>query len=339
MSYDLQRTNGSTQVILDEGFIDNSTSLTFVGKNFVGYGSYQNTNFLRLLENFANTNSPPGPIPGQVWFDSNSDTLRLKVYDGANWNQIPSVTYGTSASNQKPGDLWVDTTNSVLKVRTASGYLSVGPFTSAGSADSLTTARTINGVSFNGTSNITITASTTYSLAAGSYISGSSFDGSTARAWSVDTGNPQIATGQKVVARDSGGNIWYNIGNGTASSSRYADLAEKYLADQEYPIGTVIAIGGEREVTACSQGDLAIGVVSGNPGYMMNSELEGGTYIALRGRVPVKVVGPVHRKQRLIAADNGRAVAIARFGPSPEAFAIALEDSDGTKDTIEAIIL
>lgn len=337
MSYDLQRTNGSTQVILDDGFIDNSTSLTFVGKNFVGYGSYQNTNFLKLLENFANTNSPPSPIPGQTWFDSNSDTLRLKVYDGANWNQIPSVTYGTSASNQKPGDLWVDTTNAVLKVKTASGYLSVGPFTSAGSADSLTTARSINGVNFDGTSDITITASTTYSLAAGNYISGSSFNGSTAGSWSVDTGNPQVATAQKVVARDSAGDIWYTVGHGVASSAKYADLAEKYLADKEYPIGTVIAVGGEKEVTACSQGDLAIGVVSGNPGYMMNSDLEGGTYIALKGRVPVKVIGTVCKKQKLIATNDGRAMAIN--SNSPEVFAVALEDSDGTKDTIEAIIL
>ena len=334
MSYDLQRTNGSTQVILDEGFIDNSTSLTFVGKNFVGYGSYQNTNFLKLLENFANTSSPPSPIPGQIWFDSNAATLRLKFYDGAGWNQIPSVTYGTSATNQKPGDLWVDTTNNILKIKTAGGYLSVGPFTSAGSADSLTTARNINGVSFNGTADITVTASTTFSLAAGSYISGSSFNGSTARSWSVDTGNPQVATGLKVVARDSAGDIWYTVGHGTASSAKYADLAEKYLADKEYTVGTVMSVGGEKEVTACTWGDRAIGVISGNPGYMMNSELEGGTYIALKGRVPVKVSGAIHKKQGLVAGDNGRAI-----GGSHNVFAIALEDSDGTKDTIEAIIL
>jgi hypothetical protein len=70
---------------------------------------------------------------------------------------------------------------------------------------------------------------------------------------------------------------------------------------------------------------------------MMNSDLEGGTYIALKGRVPVKITGTVCKKQGLIAADDGRAMAVV--GHSSEMFAIALEDSDGTKDTIEAIIL
>jgi len=60
-------------------------------------------------------------------------------------------------------------------------------------------------------------------------------------------------------------------------------LAEKYLADAEYEIGTVMVVGGEKEVTASTAfGQRAIGVVSGSPAYMMNSELEGGTYVALK---------------------------------------------------------
>jgi hypothetical protein len=81
---------------------------------------------------------------------------------------------------------------------------------------------------------------------------------------------------------------------------------------------------------------------------MMNEGLEGGTYIALKGRVPVKVVGPVRKGDKLIAADNGCAgVAHAilknlpvRAGNFPDTFAIALEnnDDDGVK-LVEAIIL
>jgi hypothetical protein len=91
---------------------------------------------------------------------------------------------------------------------------------------------------------------------------------------------------------------------GTSTSAYYADLAEKYLADQEYEVGTVLSVGGEQEVTASSFGDLAIGVVSANPAYIMNDELVGGTKVALKGRVPVKVSGSIKKGQRLVAASN-----------------------------------
>jgi hypothetical protein len=124
---------------------------------------------------------------------------------------------------------------------------------------------------------------------------------------------------------------------GTATSAQYADLAEKYLADQEYEAGTVVTVGGSAEVTASTQGDLAIGVVSTNPAYMMNSELVGGTYIALKGRVPVKVTGPVQKGQRLVAGNNGTAQAAT---DKSDVFAIALE-TNSNEDTklVECVIL
>jgi hypothetical protein len=71
---------------------------------------------------------------------------------------------------------------------------------------------------------------------------------------------------------------------------------------------------------------------------MMNSELEGGTYIALKGRVPVKVFGPVTKGDRLIADNNGCAIALKSV--HPETFAVALESSDGTDvNIIEALVL
>ena len=125
---------------------------------------------------------------------------------------------------------------------------------------------------------------------------------------------------------------------GEASTARYADLAEKYLPDADYEVGTVVTVGGEKEITACKYGDRAIGVVSANPAYMMNSELEGGIYVALKGRVPVRVVGAVAKGQRLIASNNGCAV-----GAVPHAndvFAIALETNNDTSEKIvEAIVL
>jgi hypothetical protein len=149
------------------------------------------------------------------------------------------------------------------------------------------------------------------------------------------------------------GNLFANIGSstnwfrtifgqsfvGTSSTAQYADLAEMYLADSDYGAGTVVVVGGDAEVTACAQHgqDNVIGVVSTDPAYKMNSGLAGGTYIALKGRVPVKVFGPIQKGQRLsTSAEPGH----AEYAAGAYSFAIALEtnNNSGAK-TIEAIIL
>lgn len=147
-----------------------------------------------------------------------------------------------------------------------------------------------------------------------------------------------LNTPSTIVARDAAADIFVNIVHGTATSANYADLAEKYLADKEYEVGTVLMVGGEKEVTACKWGSRVAGVVSANPAYLMNSELEGGTAIALRGRVPVKVIGRVKKGEELIASDNGYAVMAVPH--ANRVFAVALETSDdeGPK-LIEALIL
>ena len=126
--------------------------------------------------------------------------------------------------------------------------------------------------------------------------------------------------------------------SGTATSARYADLGEKYLADGDYPVGTVMAVGGSAEVTAASHDNAhsVLGVVSDKPAYLMNSELEGGTTVALKGRVPVNVVGPVKKGDRL-APSNEAGLAIVNNSRDAWSFAIALEDSDN--GVVEAVIL
>lgn len=145
-------------------------------------------------------------------------------------------------------------------------------------------------------------------------------------------------TAWSIAARDGAGNLAANLFDGTATAARYADLAEKYLADQTYEVGTVVVVGGEKEVTASSANQRAIGVVSANPAFMMNSELEGGTYIALKGRVPVKVVGPVKKGDQLVSYDNG--TAIKQTDTASIVFAVALESCDfNGLNIIEAVIL
>ena len=145
------------------------------------------------------------------------------------------------------------------------------------------------------------------------------------------------ATANSIAARDSAGDLYAALFQGTATAARYADLAEKYLADEEYETGTVVSVGGAKEITASKTGDRPIGVISENPAFMMNKDLEGGVYVALKGRVPVKVLGPVRKGDRLVARSTGFA---SVDNNSHMSFAIALEDSDSIEvKIIESVVL
>lgn len=341
MTYNLLKSDGTLLVNLEDGQLDTTnSSLSLVGKNIVNYGLYQNENFVKLLENFSSNTPPTAPLAGQIWFDKTASILKLKVYNGTEWLTVPVITVSsTQNTNPGVGDLFFDTDNNQLFVYNGSSNVLVG---GAGVvtefALKLQNPRKINGVNFDGSQNITITATTANKLTRGNYLVSNyiDYDGSVADTWTVDVGNIQVATPNKVVARNSSGDIWFNVGNGTASKAKYADLAEKYLTDKVYEPGTVVIVGGTAEVQACYEGSLPIGVISTNPGYMMNSELDGGTYVALKGRVPVKVHGKVSKNDFLIAGPDGHACATSQMQPG--IFAVALTDSNDT-NCVEAVIL
>lgn len=118
-----------------------------------------------------------------------------------------------------------------------------------------------------------------------------------------------------IVARDNSGNFSANIMTGTATQARYADLAERYEADNAYEPGTVVIFGGEKEITVTEElADFRVaGVVSTNPAYEMNvsPETEGFLPVALRGKVPVKVVGRVKKGDVLVTSGVvGHAVSV-----------------------------
>jgi hypothetical protein len=599
MAYQVDKFNGQFFVSVEDGTIDTSSDLRFVGKNYAGYGEVQNENFLHLMENFANTTAPPKQVTGQIWFDSANK--KLKFYDGVKWKLAGGAEVSpTAPSGLTTGDFWWDNTAKQLYAYTGTEFTLVGPesspelgastviaavvkgtvATSIGPHTILqifaddkvigiysktaftldntqnpiedftvikkgfTLAKSQSGVSTDdyvlwGTANnanrlggfsadeyiktgdsafpgevafsdpgftvgdgndlrvrvengdevvienrlgnditfkITVTESTderqvmvirstgvvpgddnVYTLGTSllrwSNVHATTFTGNvvgnltgnstgvhtgnvlasdntviingitkqigytganlvgtltgsvtgssasatnssklndlnpsvavaapgiatipvrdtagniyanqfigtveksdktfidasnttTDPAWSGSTLSTQyrtaklLATPYSIAARDASANITANIFNGTATAARYADLAEKYLADQECETGTVVMIGGNAEVTPCKAGSRAIGVVSANPAYMMNSELEGGIYIALKGRVPVKVIGSVKKGDRLTAGNNGCAVAVDEC---KDVFAVALQSSndEGVK-VIEALVL
>jgi len=93
--------------------------------------------------------------------------------------------------------------------------------------------------------------------------------------------------------------------SGTATEAQYADLAEKYESDQNYQPGTVVVFGGEKEITVTNiENDYKVaGVISTDPAFMMNKDAEG-QYVALRGRVPCKVIGPVKKGDILVTSER-----------------------------------
>jgi len=123
-----------------------------------------------------------------------------------------------------------------------------------------------------------------------------------------------------IAITNGGANGVGNIGSSTgyfntvfakATSAQYADLAEKYTADADYAPGTVVEFGGAAEVTLSVEPDSTriAGVISTKPSYIMNATLTSAhvATVALQGRVPCKVIGPVSKGDMMVAAGNGYA--------------------------------
>jgi hypothetical protein len=112
MAYTINRTNGLNSITIPDGQINTSTSVTLVGKNYPNYGAILDQNFLRMLENFANTSAPSSPIAGQLWWDSANKTLKVNL-DGTpgNWKNVGSTTAQAlkPTGNNNVGDLWWET--------------------------------------------------------------------------------------------------------------------------------------------------------------------------------------------------------------------------------------
>lgn len=501
MAYIVNNYNGNQLVVVEDGTLDQTTDLKFVGKNYSGYGEAQNENFLHLLEHFSNTTPPTRAITGQVWYDSG--TAKLKFYTGGAWkNAGGAEVAATEPAGLNEGDLWYSTVSNQLFAKNSSGeFILVGPqsagdgttqmrsitvvdslsanksiiialindtpifiissneftlnatqpanvpdltgftlirkgitlvntnsttgvTTGAGtsgqpviwgtSSDSLklggqdastfltsTTANftstatfvdsgltvgnsadlaitvvsgtvgsivnnvgdkivfgaTRSGVGASNIASIRNTSSTetgifpevtsTYNIGSTSLkwsnVYADNFQGTATKATTLDVGGTgrtasTTATANTIAARDSSGNLSAVIFNGTATKARYADLAEKYTTDKEYPVGTVMAIAGaniDAEARAAKSSDLAIGVISEKPAYLMNADLSNGQAIALAGRVPVRVKEPVSKGQAVYAYDDGVATTTA----TRALVGIALEtNTDPGEKLVECIL-
>lgn len=417
MPYILNKTNGSTITVVQDASIDLTTDLTFVGKNYAGYGEYQNENFLKLLENFASGTPTAKPIEGQLWFDNINK--KINFYDGLNWKGLASLEISDvnpiSSKNFLSGDLWYDRVAAQLYVYNGSSFVLIGPLTGDDTKSGWKGSREYSSLEglespkYNlkaviGARNevIALVSSESYTIIQGSQsypvyglqgvvkkgitligsdpIIGSSesagiyFWGSAAHALTSNTAtnaerivyvsntttnrdysipfmNTSTSTTSSLPFFDTG--LTYNpssktlrtsIFNGIATSAYYADLAERYETDSYYDVGTVVVIGGNKEITVThTHADTAVaGVISHKPAYMMNSDAgtdETHPYVALRGRIPCKVIGPVKKGELLVtSAYPGYAESMSNNDNPNSVLGKSLENFTGPKGLIEILV-
>lgn len=376
MPYVITKTNGTVLATVQDGTLDNSTSLTFVGRNFSGYGSPIEENFVGLLENFSNSKAPMNPIQGQLWFNSTTKQLNVSS-DGKTFKGIGSITVGSTSSVVSPvtGDLFW-TNGSLYGYDSSNGYTLIGPISGSNysswkfgrelsntitqnayypaivgivgnkpmavfsngqyypdastdiGVNSLNTFTMVQaGITLPGviTGATPTPGSNTISAPGSSINSGYYFWGTAAESLAtvaVELTNSSASTNSYVpfttaptatgVQTLSTSPSFYfnpstNVLHVTATSAYYADLAERYESDQTYEPGTVLVLGGSKEVTTTTKyGDVRVaGIVSTNPAYLMNKDAgtdETHPAIALKGRVPCKVYGNISKGDLLVTS-------------------------------------
>ena len=388
MAYTIVKTNGQVLTTIADGTINTtSTSLALPGRNYAGYGQYLDTNFVHQLENYANSAPPPNPLAGQLWYDTNSNTMYVCPVDGtlsaSSWLALTSTssggttTFGAVTVTGNIGSNNMTVTNGIsadtitvnfatvtanatianANVTTGNiGTLNTAIITTGAAATTgtLTGTWTLNGTGtansvagtgvYMNSGNIVINNSgntygiktdkymyangTTISFAGtynngnvSDYLTGSNavtqFSGVIAPS-SVTTAN--ITTGGNTIAGQLTGN--WTLTTGSRLNATYADLAERFEADAYYDAGTVVELGGDKEITSVKYelSEDIFGVISDTAAYLMNSGAgDNITHppVAMTGRVQVKVTGIVKKSDRLVSAGKG----LARAAQSGEATA------------------
>jgi hypothetical protein len=399
MAYTIIRSDGTQLTTIQDGTINTvSTSLGLPGRNYSGWGQTLDTNFVRMLENFASASVPANPLRGQLWFNTTDSTLRVCPSDGtlvaADWltlastNNAGDTTLGnlTVTGNINTNNLSVTnaTTSDTITVRLATVTANLTAANAAVTTANIGTLNTriINAGSNTTTGNVTgvwsftgnvsgnavvvsqgnLSVNSTFGIKCDQYMyaNGAPFNPSgtytNANVSDYLTGANSVVqfTGNIAPTKVTtsvlagGGNIegiWTLAANARIQAT-YADLAERYAADQAYEPGTVVELGGEKEVTAVKDelSDNVFGVVSNTAAYLMNAGAGiDATHppIALVGRVKVKVKGSLKKNDRLVSAGDGLARAAMASELTPfNTIGRALENKTDTGvGLVEAVVM
>lgn len=270
------------------GATDTTTSLTLVGKNVPAYGQIIAQNFVDLLQNFnGHPGGPRNPLTGQLYWNDNAGTLQ--VWNGSFYKNIGAVTSNSTAPlSPLVGDLWWDTSSLILKVYSgnntlgSNGWISIGPSYPVATGKNGPVVETLEGHTVMVTYIENIITSITSKDA--DFVLNAPING-----------KANIRTGY---------NQMLGVVNAIATQAEYADLAERYTTDVTLRCGEVVVFGGTEEITTTrnSHDTRVAGIVSTDPAYLMNSNSDG-VPVALTGKVPAFVQGPVAKGDRLVTSE------------------------------------
>jgi|TARA_B100001013_G_scaffold80600_2_gene43494 hypothetical protein len=270
MAYIVNKYDGTLITTVEDGTIDQTTDIRFIGRNYAGYGEIQNENFLHLLENFSGATSPSKAVSGQVWFDN--ATSKLKFYDGTKWRTTGGAEVDTAApSGLTTGDFWWDTGNDQLYAWNGSSFVLVGP-QGVGTVVTQLKSRTIKDDV--GASHLIIEAVVNDETIL--TISGSEFTIGTSDPSNLITGFDGIKTGitLKDTKAATGGvtsTDTYTWGTASNSLKLGGKLASEYLTTgQGTTTFTTIASFSDVGYTVGDSNDLRVSIINGNEASVSN---------------------------------------------------------------------
>lgn len=259
-------------------------------------------------------------------FNTNATTIRIGAAGVTEFDNNTQATSSTTGAVQITGGMSINTGNLYIRGSGGNSLIATGRI----SIDS----------------NVQATSTSTGALKVNGGISittGNLYIGGSQGTAIVATGNIVPSSNIAVANNIGSDTAWWNKIYGVSVQAQYADLAENYVADQNYEPGTVVIFGGTAEITTTNQfGDTRVaGCISNNPAYLMNAT-QIGLPVALRGRVPLKVVGPVCKGDLLVTSfQPGYAQSVGKdktFGVAVFAKSLTDDSSDENK-VIEAVII
>jgi hypothetical protein len=320
---------------------------------------YNGSAFKTLASANAQSTAPVSNSIGDLWYDTTN--AQLNVWSGSAWLLVgPIYSAATGITGAVPAVILDNTATSHIVVELFVNDVIVGfisedaTFTPQTSITGFTTIRpgiTLATTLLNGQSPLFQGTSTNSQALNG--VSGSAFmrtDANTSTSGSITVNSSNVPTAIINAAGAGNGNIGsssvpFNTIFATATSAKYADVAERFASDAEYAPGTVVELGGSAEITIANSelSESVFGVISTRAAYLMNggagSDLTHPP-VAMTGRVPVQVIGIIKRGDRLVSAGNG----VARSAKTGEATAFnvigrSLDDKlDSGLGTVEAIV-
>jgi hypothetical protein len=294
MAYDVTKTDGTRLTILADRTVDVTTPIKLIGKNYAGYGEIMAENLVQMLEHFSSPGSTTtylpedtklvNPIIGQLWYDSVNEVIN--IYTAGGWSPLGGRDLiGGRKTGIKIGNI-TDTTGGL---HPAMQFVVNKVVVAIMSSD------------------------------AGTYTPGGPDSG-------LATGFPDIGQGinlNQSGTADAGEEMWGNFKlRGRTVEAEFADMAEIYRADTPLLPGNLVRLGGQAEITKTVKAwdDEVFGVISTAPGFLLNSKMkmqEHAYPVALKGRVPTLIKGPIRAGQRIVPSDiDGVGMAADHYDPA-----------------------